>query len=532
MPKEAGGIAEAESRWIAFFHDHRRRNRGPPAVCIAISAVLPCLQLGKDAIPLVVLFSSPICSPLALSQAPSWATGSEKSSAGQFISLERNHRPQVRRYSRPLKGPSTMTTTTRRQFLQSTAAIAATATIAANAHAQGSDLLKVGLIGCGQRGTGAAGEALKADRNVKLWAMADAFADKIETSVALLQRDADIANKLDVPAERRFTGFDGYRQVIAACDVVLLCTPPHFRPIHLRAAVDANKHVFAEKPCAVDAPGVRSVLATCADARRRNLSIVSGLCLRHDNGFKDTINRIHNYALGDIVALQANDLRGPVWRRERQRDWSDMTWQMRNWYYYTWLSGDFNVEQHVHFLDVCAWIMRDTYPAKCVGTGGRQVRTGQEFGHIYDHFSIVYEYENGVKLYSQCRQQLGCAGDMSAQVLGTRGTGHISERRVRGLVLKTREGEQVYTGPANRMYQTEHDELFRSIRNSRPINNGDYMAKSTLMAIMGRMAAYTGQVVTWEQAMNSREELRPEGYTFDSRPPASEVAMPGVTRLS
>lgn len=421
---------------------------------------------------------------------------------------------------------------TRRQFLQSTAALAATSALAANAHAQGGDMLKVGLIGCGRRGTGAASQALKADRNVKLWAMADAFGDGIETSLNLLRAEAAIANKIDVPAARRHAGFDGYRQVIASCDVVLLCTPPHFRPIHLRAAVAAGKHVFAEKPCAVDAPGVRSVLESCADARRRNLSIVSGLCLRHDNGFKDTVQRIHNYALGDIVALQANDLRGPIWRRERDRDWSEMTWQMRNWYYYTWLSGDFNVEQHVHYLDVCAWIMRDTYPVKCVGTGGRQVRTGQEFGHIYDHFSVVYEWADGVKLYSQCRQQTGCAGDMSAQVMGTRGTGHISERRVRGLVLKTHEGEHVYSGPANEMYQTEHDELFAAIRNSRPINNGEYMAKSTLMAIMGRMAAYTGQIVEWDRAMNSREELKPDGYTFDSRPPLAQVATPGVTRLT
>jgi predicted dehydrogenase len=424
-----------------------------------------------------------------------------------------------------------MAETTRRQFLQTSAAVAATSLIAANAHAQGGDELKVGLIGCGGRGTGAAAQALKADRNVKLWAMADAFDDKMQTSLNLLQAEAAIANKIDVPAARRHAGFDGYQQVIASCDVVLLCTPPHFRPIHLRAAVQANKHVFAEKPCAVDAPGVRSVIETCADARRRNLSIVSGLCLRSDFGFRDTVQRIHNYALGDIVALQANDLRGPIWRRERQRDWSEMTWQMRNWYYYTWLSGDFNVEQHVHYLDVCAWIMRDTYPVRCVGTGGRQTRTGQEFGHIYDHFSVVYEWANGVKLYSQCRQQTGCAGDMSAQVMGTRGTGQISERR-RGLILRTRAGEQVYDGPANQMYQTEHDELFASIRNSRPINNGEYMAKSTLMAIQGRMAAYTGQVVTWDQAINSRENLSPDGYTFEANPPAFAVAMPGVTRLT
>jgi predicted dehydrogenase len=420
--------------------------------------------------------------------------------------------------------------TSRRNFLQSTAALAATSVITSNAHAQGNDELKVGLIGCGGRGTGAAEQALKADRNVKLFAMADAFDDKIQASLTRLQADRDIANKIDVPAVRRHVGFDGYRQVIASCDVVLLCTPPHFRPIHLRAAVQAGKHVFAEKPCAVDAPGVRHVLETCRDAQRRNVSVVSGLCLRHDNGFKDTVQRIHDGAIGNIVALQANDLRGPIWRRERARDWSDMTWQMRNWYYYTWLSGDFNVEQHVHYLDVCAWLMRDTYPVRCYGTGGRQTRTGAEFGHIYDHFAVVYEWENGVKLFSQCRQQVGCRNDMSGHALGSRGTALLTERR-RGLILRTGNNERVYEGPANNMYQTEHDALFASIRNGRPINNGEYMAKSTLMAIQARMAAYTGQMVTWDQAMNSREDLSPAGYTFDARPPAAEVAMPGVTRL-
>lgn len=424
-----------------------------------------------------------------------------------------------------------MTTASRRHFLKSTAALAATSVVAAHAHAQGSDEIRIGLIGCGGRGTGAAGQALRADPNVKLWAMADAFEDRLQTSLAQLQNDRVLANKIDVPAARRHVGFDGYRRVIEECAVVLLCTPPHFRPIHLRAAVEANRHVFAEKPVAVDAPGVRSVLETCRDARRRNLSIVSGLCLRHDNGFKDTVQRIHDFAIGEVTSLQANDLRGPIWRRTREPGSTDMTWQMRNWYYYTWLSGDFNVEQHVHFLDVCAWIMRDTYPVRCYGVGGRQTRTGPEFGNIYDHFSVVYEYANGAKLTSTCRQQIGCHNDMSAHAAGQRGTALLTERR-RGLVLRTHGGERVYEGPANDMYQTEHDVLFASIRNGRPINNGEYMAKSTLMAIQARMAAYTGQAVTWEQAMNSREDLSPAGYTWDARPPASEVAMPGVTRFS
>jgi predicted dehydrogenase len=419
---------------------------------------------------------------------------------------------------------------TRRHFLQSSAALAASMTVAQNAHAAGGDLLRVALIGCGSRGTGAASQALRADRHVKLWAMADAFDDRLQESLTTLQRDRDLQGKIDVPRERRFVGFDAYRQALASCDVALLCTPPHFRPLHLRAAVQAGKHVFAEKPVAVDAPGVRSVLATCREARRRNLSVVSGLCLRYDNGFRDTVSRIRDGALGDLVALQANDYRGGLWVRRREPGMTDMEWQMRDWYYFTWLSGDFNVEQHVHFLDVCAWALGDRYPVRCYGMGGRQVRTGPEYGHIYDHFSVVYEYEGGAKVFSTCRQQNGCRNDISAHVMGTRGTGQLSERR-RGLVLRTASGERAYTGPANEMYQAEHNELFASIRSGRPINNGEYMAKSTLMAILGRMAAYTGQVITWEQALNSRQDLSPPRYAWDVRLPVPPVAMPGQTRF-
>src|SRR6516165_10424970 len=280
----------------------------------------------------------------------------------------------------------------RRRFLQgSTAAVLAAPLVARGVHADGSDLLKVGLIRCGDRGTGAAGQALHADRNVKLWAMGDAFRDKLETSLAALRRDRTLQGKIDVTAERRFVGFNAYREVIGSgVDVVLLCTPPHFRPLHLRAAVQANKHVFAEKPVAVDAPGVRSVLASCQEARRRNLSIVSGLCLRYSNAYREVMRRLHDGAIGDLVSLQANDLRGRIWVFPRQGGWSDMEWQMRNWYYFTWLSGDFNVEQHVHNLDVCAWALGNQYPEKAVGLGGRQVRTGTEYGNIYDHFAVVY----------------------------------------------------------------------------------------------------------------------------------------------
>jgi len=420
----------------------------------------------------------------------------------------------------------------RRNFLTTSAAATATAALTIPAvHAAGSETLRVGLIGCGGRGTGAAAQALNADRNVKLTAMGDAFEDRLNASLATLQSDEKIAGKIDVPRERRFVGFDAYKQVIdSGIDVVLLCTPPGFRPTHLKYAVEKGKHIFAEKPVAVDAPGVRSVLASCAEARKKNLSIVSGLCLRYHPGFRETVKRLHGGAIGDILVLQANDYRGSNWGKPRQQGWTDMEYQMRNWYNFTWLSGDFNVEQHVHFLDVCAWVMQDQYPVKAIGMGGRQVRTEERFGHIYDHFSIVYEYASGAKLLSSCRQIPGCANDMSVRVMGTKGKADLTERR-RGLAIKAAQ-EWFYDGPGGNMYQIEHDELFASIRASKPINNGEYMTKSTLLAIMGRMAAYTGQVITWEQALNSKEDLTPAKLDWNAKMPVPPVAMPGKTRFS
>ncbi len=429
---------------------------------------------------------------------------------------------------------TTQFASTRRRFLEaSSAAIASSLAAVAmpkNVHAGASEELKVGLIGCGGRGSGAASQALKADSKVKLWAMADAFEDRIELSLNSLQKIEEVAPKLDVAKERQFIGFDAYKQVIDCCDVVLLCTPPQFRPLHLEAAVAAGKHVFAEKPVAVDAPGVRRVLKICEEAKAKNLSIVSGLCLRYDYRFQETIKRIHDGQIGQIQALQANDYRGGIWVKPRLPEWSDMTWQMKNWYYFTWLSGDFNVEQHVHYLDVCSWL-KNEYPVKAVGLGGRQVRTGPEYGHIYDHFSVVYEYSDETKLISNCRQMAGCMGDMSCHVYGTKGLAHLGERR-RGMLIKGEAGEWRYEGEENNLYQTEHDELFASIRNGRPINNGPYMANSTLVAIMGRQAAYTGQSITWDMALNSQEDLTPPAYDWNVPMAVPPVAMPGLTKFS
>ena len=426
--------------------------------------------------------------------------------------------------------PSKATSNRRRFLKNASSAVVATSVVghqlsrAAPVHVGGDEILRVGLIGCGGRGTGAASQALQADKHVKLTAMGDVFEDRLELSLRSLTDVEDIAGKVDVHPDQRFVGFDAYQQVIdSEVDVVLLATPPQFRPLHLRAAINANKHVFAEKPVAVDAPGVRSVLETCRLAQSRGLSVVSGLCLRYHAGFVETVKRLHEGAIGDITTLMANDYRGPIWVKPRRPDWTDMHWQMRNWYYFTWLSGDFNVEQHVHYLDVCAWITNG-YPVRAVGMGGRQVRTEERFGNIYDHHSVCYEYEDGTRLISNCRQQTGCFNQMAAHVQGTKGRAEVSERR---LQIES-ETDWRFREKAKNLYQVEHDELFASIRRGLPINNGDYMAKSTLLAIMGRMATYTGQQVTWEQAVHSQEDLTPQAYAWGPAP-SVQIAIPGKT---
>jgi predicted dehydrogenase len=419
-------------------------------------------------------------------------------------------------------------TTSRREFL--TASATATLAGVSAVHATGDDTIKVGLIGCGDRGTGAAVQALSADKNVKLVAMGDAFEDRLKSSLDSLRQKADVAAKVEVPPDACFIGFDAYNSVIARSDVVLLCTPPQFRPLHLKAAVEAGRHVFAEKPVAVDAPGVRSVLQTCAVAKKKGLSVVSGLCLRYDSGFRETVGRIHAGGVGEVLTLFANDYRGGRWKKPRQPGQTDMQYQMRNWYNFTWLSGDFNVEQHVHFLDVCSWVMKDEYPVRAIGVGGRSVLNSPDYGNIYDHFSVVYEYRGGARLVSTCRQCPGCKNDLSAHVVGSQGKALLSER-TDGLSIRAAT-DWFYPGPANQMYQTEHDELFASIRAGKPINNGEYMAKSTLLAVMGRMAAYTGQQVTWEMAMNSKEDLTPPAYDWGIKLPDPPIAVPGVTRFA
>lgn len=418
----------------------------------------------------------------------------------------------------------------RRDFLAASSAAAAAGIFAAHAanpsavHAAGSDVLRVGLVGCGGRGSGAARDALEADKNCQLVAVGDAFVDRLAGAVDSLKKVESIASRIDVPRERQFVGFDAYQHVIdCGVDVVLLCTPPHFRPQHMEYAVKAGKHVFCEKPVAVDAKGVRRVLEASAEAKKKNLAVCSGLCWRYDYGMIDTVKKVQDGLIGDVLAVESHYLASGLWVRRREPSWSDMEWQLRNWLYFTWLSGDHNVEQHVHSLDKVAWLFGDQYPVKAIGSGGRQQRTGAEYGHIYDHHAVVYEFANGARAFSHCRQMDGCAGDVTDFVMGTKGTADLMK-----FTIKAGGETKRYRGEKPSMYRAEHEALFSSIRKGEPINNGDYMCKSTLMAIMGRMATYTGKEITWDMALNSQEDLSPPKYDWTTLP-TPPVAVPGRT---
>jgi predicted dehydrogenase len=399
------------------------------------------------------------------------------------------------------------------------------------AHAAGSDTLKVGLIGCGGRGAGAAQNAMHAEENVKLTAMADAFGDRLESSRKMLAKR--LGEKCAVDDDHVFTGFDGYKQLIDSdVDVVLLATPPHFRPAHLRYAIEKGKHVFCEKPVAVDGPGVRSVLETAQLAKEKDLSIVSGLCWRYDHGVRATMKRIQDGAIGDVVAIQENYLTGTLWHRGRKPEWSEMEYQMRNWYYFNWLCGDHIVEQHIHNLDVCNWIMGGP-PAEAQGQGGRQVRVGPDHGEIFDHHMVEFTYPDGTKLMSQCRHIQGCWSSVSEHAHGTLGVSNVGAGRIEsGGDWKWR-----YEGEPQDPYQVEHDVLFRAVREDLPHNEAEYGAHSTMTAILGRMATYSGKVVTFEQALSSELALVPDRYAWDGNPPTLPddsghypIPVPGSTR--
>jgi len=389
---------------------------------------------------------------------------------------------------------------------------------------EGADTIRVGLIGCGGRGSGAAGQALKADPGVVLYAMADAFADRLESSRGNLTNT--YGARVDVPDERRFIGFNAYQQVMDSdVDVVILTTPPHFRPEHFKAAVAAGKHVFMEKPMALDGPGVRSILEDARIAREKKLNIMGGFCWRYNTPNRVCYERIHNGAIGDITCVHSTYLTAPLGTKPRQDDWSDMEWQLRNWQHFNWLSGDHIAEQACHAIDKINWAKNDVHPAKAIALGGRQLRETPESGNIYDHFSVMYVYDDGSRCFHDCRQMPGCWNDNTEYLIGTNGTCYINSwgptQEISG------PNEWAYEGPNPNMYQVEHDELFEAIRGTRDrIDDVDQMMASTLMAIMGRMSAYTGQQITWDEALNSTERLGPNRYAMGDLP-VMAVSVPG-----
>ncbi|HRP06955.1 MAG TPA: Gfo/Idh/MocA family oxidoreductase [Gemmatimonadales bacterium] len=391
------------------------------------------------------------------------------------------------------------------------------------------DPIRIGVIGCGGRGIGAARDALAASENVSLVALGDLFPDKLAKARSQFEKLAGENQKFaadyQVAEERCFTGFDAIDQVLAAdIDLAILATPPAFRSAHLTKAIAAGKHVFMEKPVAVDAVGALAVIAASDLARERGLAIVSGTQRRHDPRYIETIRRIHDGSIGDVLAGQVYWNQGGLWSFPRQPEWSDVEWQLRNWLYFTWLSGDHIVEQHVHNLDVANWVM-GSLPVKALGFGGRQVRTDPAYGHIFDHFAVEYEYPGGQRITSMCRQQDGTASKVGEFFIGTRGTSNGYDR-----IQGRREWRHPELKDMN-PYVEEHRDLVASIRAGRPLNEGRRIAESTLTAIMGRESAYTGQSVTMDELLASNLAIMPpEPIGFDPLP-VPAVPMPGETTL-
>jgi predicted dehydrogenase len=442
----------------------------------------------------------------------------------------------------------------RRQFMKGASAVVASGAvlavnqqIARSAHISGSDEIKIGLVGCGGRGRGAATHALATKGKITLWAVCDAFADNmadtltaIKNQVAANAKDKDslfYESRVDVPSERQFVGFDGYQKLIdSGVDLVILATTPHFRPIHFEAAVKAGKHIFMEKPVATDAVGIRRVLAANEEAKAKNLMVAVGLQRRHDQRYIEAVKRLQDGAIGDILFTRVYWDGTSPWVRTRKPEQTEMEYQMRNWYYFTWLCGDHIVEQHIHNLDVGNWI-RGATPAEAQGMGGRQVRTGKEFGQIFDHHFVEYTYPDGTKMFSQCRHQENTFMSVTEHAHGTKGKSDLDDGRI---------GPQIFAGkdkwrsdqPKVDNWHQEHKDLFAALRKGDIYNEAEYGAHSTMTAIMGRMATYSGKVIKWDDAINSTLDLSPKKYDFAADPPVLPdkdgyypVAMPGKTEV-
>ena len=425
---------------------------------------------------------------------------------------------------------------TRRDFIKASAAVSLAAMVpgAARAFAAGSDKIQVGLIGCGGRGTGAAINCVESAEGVEIVAMGDLFKDQLDKSLARLKENVPAEN-LKVTRRTSFVGWDAYKKVInSKVNYIIMAPPPQFRPLHLKAAIEAGKHVFMEKPVAVDPVGVRAIIATSELAGKKGLAIVAGTQRRHQLHYLDIMKRIHGGQIGEIVGGQCYWNMEALWvdqvkelvAQRKQEKWSDMEWQVRNWLFHTWLSGDHIVEQHVHNIDVINWAI-GAHPVQAMGMGGREVRTGPEWGNIFDHFAVEFEYPGGVRVLSMCRQTAGASGRVSERVVGTKGSTYTDSSN--GYIEEPNTYK--YEGESPDPYVLEHTDLIASIRSGKPLNEGRQVAESTLAAIMGRMSAYTGRELKWDWAMNaSKLDLTPPKYEFGDAPDPA-VAVPGQTEL-
>ncbi len=430
-----------------------------------------------------------------------------------------------------MNSSSTITPVTRRSFLTTTSAAAVGALSASRfAFAQGSDTLKIALVGCGGRGSGAAAQALSVP-GTKLVAMADAFPDRLQGALNGL-KEAKGA-QVDVPSDRQFIGFDAYKKAISLADVVILATPPGFRPMQFEEAVRQGKHVFAEKPVATDAPGVRQFLAAAEEAKKKNLKVGIGLQRHHDPGYIETVKRLQDGAIGDLSALRVYWNDGGVWVNPRKPDQTEMEYQMRNWYYFVWLCGDHITEQHIHNLDVANWV-KNGHPVKARGMGGRQVLTDKKYGQIFDHHMVEFTYADGSICFSQCRHQPGCWSEVDEHAIGSNGNSDIGR-----YVIKSKGSDAWrYQGKRVDPYQQEHDDLFAAIRNNTPYNEAVYGAHSTMTSILGRMATYSGKEISWDEGINSAHSYFPDKLAWDAKPkdlPDAEgnyeIPVPGVTKV-
>ena len=428
------------------------------------------------------------------------------------------------------------TSSSRRDFLKTSSAAAAAGTAAMtfvpNAFAAASDTIKVGVVGCGGRGTGAAEnicEAAGTTYNVKIHALGDAFEDRAKNCHESLKNNPKARDKFDVGNERVFSGFDAYKQVVDCCDLVILATPPGFRPQHLEYAVKAGKNIFTEKPVAVDGTGIRKVLDAAEEATKKKLFIVAGTQRRHQATYVEAIKEIHGGAIGDVVSGRVFWNQGNIWAKKREPQWkTDMEYQIRNWYHFLWLCGGCIVEQHVHNLDVAVWAI-GKHPVACVGMGGQEVNTEPEFAESFDHFAVDYEFPDHVHVMSMARQISGCQNDVSEHLVGTKGKANLSDPDT--FQLDAPGAKRIRRNrDAPGAYVQEHIDLLEAITSNKYVNELKQVAESTLTAIMGRMSAYTGKRVTWEDALNSKLDTFPQHLVWGERP-APTLPKPGTTPL-